>query len=101
MDLEKKASHEAAKPPCVFHSLRVCTPLCGPTNTKTGRADASSSTDHAILSSLCRSQAPDTANDRPHQNPISLAGGAHRDPKRLALSKKRREARNKTQSALK
>jgi hypothetical protein len=44
MDLEKKASHEAVKPPCVFHSLRVCTPWCGHTNTKTGRADASSAT---------------------------------------------------------
>src|SRR5580693_2220495 len=35
---------------------------------------------------LCRSQAPDTGNDRAHRNPISFARRTHRGHKRLALS---------------
>jgi hypothetical protein len=41
---------------------------------------------------------------RAHRNPISFAGGAHRDPKRLALSEHRgaeRAIRDKAHSALK
>jgi hypothetical protein len=38
---------------------------------------------------LCRPQAPVAGNDRAHQNPISFAGGTHRDPKRPALSEQR------------
>ncbi len=46
---------------------------------------------------------PDTGNDRPHRNPLSCAGRAHRGPKRLALPEHRDAewARDKIQSALK
>jgi hypothetical protein len=42
---------------------------------RTHRLDARS------VHSLCRSQAHDTGNDRPHRNPISFAGGTDPDPK--------------------
>jgi hypothetical protein len=38
---------------------------------------------------LCGSQAPDTGDDRAPRNPISIAEGAHRNPKRLALQEHR------------
>jgi hypothetical protein len=37
------------------------------------------------LHHLRGSQAPDTGDDRAPRNPISIAGGAHRNPQRLAL----------------
>jgi hypothetical protein len=63
-----------------------CAPLCGSTNTKTGRAEELLRPVARSIRPVRRSQAHGAGNDRPHRGPISFAGRARRDPKRLALS---------------